>query len=134
MAAADGGLTPYNPNLKTTYLRFKQAATATGGIAAWFWGHEHTLSIYAPYMGLDKGRCIGHGAIPVLIDDSDHPLTRIADPPKLASPPLGALGSVHAHGFAIVRFAHDGSCAVEYYNDNDPSKPFYSESLGGGMA
>jgi hypothetical protein len=131
--AGDGTLTPYNPNLQTSFTRFTQAAAKGGGsIAAWFWGHEHTLSIYAPFQGLEKGRCIGHGAIPVLIGDGDQPLTKIVNPPRLLSPPLGALGSVYAHGFAILRFAHDGSCGVQYYNDNDPSGPFYSELLGAG--
>jgi hypothetical protein len=132
-AAKDGTLTPYNPNLQATFDRFaKAAATGGGGIAAWFWGHEHTLSIYAPYRGLEKGRCIGHGAVPVLIGDGDAPLPKLVDPPRLLSPPPGANGSVHAHGFAILRFAHDGSCQVEYYNDTDPQASFYSESLGGG--
>ena len=130
--AEDGSLTPYNSNLKQTLDRFTQAATqGGGGIAAWFWGHEHTLSIYEPFLGLQKGRCIGHGAIPVLIDDEDHPLTKLTKPtPALLSPPLGGEGSVHAHGFVILRFAHDGSCGAEYYNDTDPNRPFYSEALG----
>jgi hypothetical protein len=81
---------------------------------------------------LQKGRCIGHGAIPVLIDDGNDPLAKLVNPPRLLSHPLGGIGSVHAHGFAILRFAHDGSCAAEYYNDIDPTTPFYSESLGTG--
>jgi hypothetical protein len=132
-AAADGSLTPYNPKLRAIFDAFSAAAAKGGGsIAAWFWGHEHTLSIYAPYLGLQKGRCIGHGAIPVLIDDGNDPLTKLVNPPRLLSHPLGANGSVHAHGFTILRFAHDGSCAAEYYNDIDPTTPFYSESVGGG--
>ena len=132
-AAPDGTLTPYNPQLRDIFASFTDAAARGGGsIAAWFWGHEHTLSIYAPYLGLQKGRCIGHGAIPVLIGDGDDPLTKLVDPPKLLSHPLGADGSVHAHGFAILTFAHDGSCQVGYYNDTDPGRPFYSETLGGG--
>jgi hypothetical protein len=131
--AADGALTPYNPKLLNSFKVFTAAADQGGGsIAAWFWGHEHTLSIYGPYRGLDKGRCIGHGAVPVLLGNGEHPLTKLNDPPKLLSKPLGAEGSVHAHGFAILRFAHDGSCQIGYYNDIDPTHPFYSETLGGG--
>jgi len=131
-AAADGSLTPFNPNLRNTYAVFADAAAkGHGRIAAWFWGHEHTLSIYAKYLDVEKGRCIGHGAIPVLIDDGNHPLTRLVDPPKLLTPPLGGVGAVHAHGFVILRFAHDGTCLAEYHNDTDAQRPFYSETLGG---
>jgi Calcineurin-like phosphoesterase len=131
-AAPDGSLTPYNPYLRDTYIAFAAAAArAHGRIAAWFWGHEHTLSIYAPYLGVEKGRCIGHGAIPVLIDDDDHPLAKLVGPPKLMAPPLGGVGAVHAHGFVILRFAHDGTCLAEYHNDTNPGRPFYSETLHG---
>jgi hypothetical protein len=130
-AAADGSLTPYNANLKKTYDVFAAAAAqGAGQIAAWFWGHEHTLSIYAPYLDLAKGRCIGHGAIPVLINDGNHPLTKLVNPPKLMSAPLGGAGAVHAHGSVILRFLHDGSCLAEYYNDIDTQRPVYSETLG----
>jgi hypothetical protein len=40
-------------------------AARLGEISAWFWGHEHSLGIYEPYAGLERGRCIGHGAVPV---------------------------------------------------------------------
>jgi hypothetical protein len=134
-AGTDGKLTPYNPKLLKTLNVFLDAAKqGKSEIAAWFWGHEHTLSIYDSYLGLAKGRCIGHGAVPVLIGDSDHPLTRLTDPPKLLSKPLGVMGSVHAHGFSILRFAHDGTCQVGYYNDIDPTRPFYSEALGAAPA
>jgi hypothetical protein len=131
-AGKNGTFAAYNPNLKNTLTVFQQAAAKGGGeIATWFWGHEHTLSIYGPYQGLAKGRCIGHGAVPVLISDGNNPLSKLTDPPKLLSKPLGGTGSVHAHGFAILRFAHDGSCQAGYYNDIDPTRPFYSETLGG---
>lgn len=31
-------------------------------IAWWFWGHEHNLSIFAPYAGLARGRGTSFGA------------------------------------------------------------------------
>lgn len=34
-----------------------------GKITAWFWGHEHLLALYKPYMKI-KGRCIGNGCFP----------------------------------------------------------------------
>ncbi len=30
-------------------------------IAGWFWGHEHDLVLFDEYMGVKKGRCVGHG-------------------------------------------------------------------------
>lgn len=130
-AQPNGSLTAYNPNLDATYNRFVTAAKAGGGaIAAWFWGHEHTMTLYQRYRTLEKGRCIGHGAVPVLAQDEDLPLKKIVNPPGVVSVPLGVVGQVHAHGFVILRFGQDGSCRAEYYNDTDPSKPAYSEALG----
>jgi hypothetical protein len=129
-AQSDGSLTAYNPNLDKTFNHFVTAAKAGGGaIAAWFWGHEHTLTVYEPYRGLDKGRCIGHGAVPVLAQDEDSPLNKIVTPPGVISVPLGVDGQVHAHGFAILRFGQDGSCRAEYYNDTNPGAPAYAELL-----
>ncbi len=31
----------------------------------WIWGHEHNQVIYAPFLGVEKGRCLGASAIPV---------------------------------------------------------------------
>ena len=44
---------------------------------------------------------------------------------------LGGIGAVHPHGFVILRFAHDGTCLAEYYNDTEVQRPFYTEMLGG---
>jgi len=130
-AAPDGKRTPYNPRLRESFAVFSAAASrGRGRIAAWFWGHEHTLSIYAPYLGLDKGRCLGHGAVPVLLGDGDHEIAGLVDPPALLTGPLGRVDSVYAHGFAILRFARDGGCQVAYYNDNEPGRAFYRETLG----
>jgi Calcineurin-like phosphoesterase len=129
-AQPDGSLTPYNRNLDKTFNRFVAAAKTGGGtIAAWFWGHEHTLTVYKPYRGLDKGRCIGHGAVPVLAQDEDKPLSKVLNLPGVISVPLGVDGQVHAHGFVILRFSQDGSCRAEYYNDTNPSEPAYAETL-----
>lgn len=44
-------------------------ALGKGQIDAWFWGHEHVLQIYAEQKGLAKGRCVGHGAFPILAQE-----------------------------------------------------------------
>jgi len=129
-AQPDGSLTAYNPNLDKTFNRFAAAAKTGGGaIAAWFWGHEHTLTVYQRYRGLDKGRCVGHGAVPVLAQDENSLLSKVVNAPGVISVPPGVDGQIHAHGFVILRFSHDGSCRADYYNDNNPNSPAYSEAL-----
>lgn len=36
-----------------------------GRIRAWLWGHEHKCIAYEPFGGVEYGRCIGHGGVPV---------------------------------------------------------------------
>ena len=124
----DGSSQAYNPNLDSTLNRFQ--TSAKGRIAAWFWGHEHTLTIYAPYRGLQKGRCIGHGAVPVLLTpEQPHPMSSIKDPPGFQQVPLPADDQVYAHGFVMLQFAEDGSVEATYYDDVDGQKVLFSEPL-----
>ena len=102
-----------------------------GSIAAWFWGHEHSLGIYEPYAGLDKGRCIGCGAIPVfeandpcetcaprpgetppqLVRRGDHPLIlNTHTPPDLGEP-------IYNLGYVLLDFDGD-TCVARYMECN----------------
>ena len=54
-------LSAWNPNLLTTFREVLEADQ----VLAWFWGHEHNCAVYEPYGPLTRGRCIGHGAIPI---------------------------------------------------------------------
>jgi len=38
---------------------------------AWLWGHEHLCCVYQPrtFLGIDFASCIGHGGVPVLLDE-----------------------------------------------------------------
>lgn len=130
-AAKNGSLTPFNPKLKVSFERFAKAAEdGGGGIAAWFWGHEHNLTIYDSYAGLDKGRCIGHGAVPVYLSDAPYTvLNQLADPPKFKTVELDDDDHVYMHGFAIVRLNNDGSATAEYYEGNNAAAPMYRETL-----
>jgi hypothetical protein len=48
------------------YLRHKlEPLLAAERIRAWFWGHEHKCVVYEPHDGVEYGRCIGHGGVPV---------------------------------------------------------------------
>ena len=127
-ANPDGSLTACNPRLLASFNRFVDAAP--GRIAAWFWGHEHNLCVYEPYLSLAVGRCVGHGAVPVFTTDSPYAvLGRIVNPPKLKSVRLDTDDHVYMHGFTIIRLGTDGSAAAEYYEDKDGTKPIFTEAL-----
>ncbi len=123
---AEGASEPVNPYLQTSYVRFAEAAQQN--IAAWFWGHEHTLTIYQDDT-LARGRCIGHGAIPVL-GVPPPALPKLTYSPKYLnlSLPMDSL-NYYAHGFAILRLGADGAGTADYYNQLAPGVPMFSETL-----
>lgn len=97
-------------------LKAFEQALASKRIAAWFWGHEHTLSIYEPFAGLERGRCVGHGAIPVsVVDEIYRPIANLEEAPSLVEKTqLATRGGVYTHGYALLMF--DGNqCRAEYY-------------------
>lgn len=114
--AKDGKLLSYNPGL-LVLLRKLQAA---GDISAWFWGHEHNLCIYQSYLGLDRGRCVGHGAIPIFEDEKPYnALDALSEPPELVkATKLQVRDGAYEHGYAIVTLGRDGSkTRTEYFTD-----------------
>jgi predicted phosphodiesterase len=102
---------------------------AFGGVldqlAWWFWGHEHNLSIHAPYAGLARGRCLGSGAIPIFVAQRPYePAEGLVVPAGESGPPttlpgtrLGDNGVVHNHAFAVLRL--DGPRATVSYYESD---------------
>ena len=123
-----GGPDGWNPNLLASYRRF----TAAGPVAAWFWGHEHTMALYEPYLGLPRGRCIGCGAIPMFTADGLYvPLPGLQNPPALLPPRLGDDGTVQDRGYAIVTLQpRDGTARAEYYGVGAKTGLLYSETFG----
>jgi hypothetical protein len=125
---AAGKLNPVNPELKKAYDQLR----GTGkDIAAWFWGHEHNLSVYEPYHDLARGRCLGHGAIPVFVQDEPYQvLPDLTDPPGIiAAATLSKTPDIYAHGFAMVSLA-PGKATVDYYEDRNGSAfKLYSEPI-----
>ncbi len=123
-----GGPDPWNVNLLANFRRF----AAAGRIAAWFWGHEHTMGLYAPFAGLERGRCIGCGAIPMFVADQLYaPLVGLRDPPALLPPRLAHDGSVQDHGYAMIALdPAAGTARAEYYGVGARTGLLYSESLG----
>ncbi len=99
-----------NPKLNS------QLAPLLPKVTAWFWGHEHNQVIYKPFQGV-LGRCIGHGAYPVGIEEINYP-------PQFPNVPLEPVtltkgASFYSHGYLIMDI--DGPRAhVAYYQDSDP--------------
>lgn len=110
----------------------------------WFWGHEHNLSIFAPYAGLRRGRGIGSGSIPILVAERPYdPDPDLALPEGEAGPPevlagteLGHDGVIYNHAFVILRLS-GGTATAQYYQSNTSGvtpgqappvgEPFYTE-------
>jgi Calcineurin-like phosphoesterase len=122
------GLEAYNPKLLETF------GPVLNDVSAWFWGHEHNLCIYEPYGDLAKGRCLGHGAVPVYESAAPYRVSpHIPKPPGLVAsggkPVELAMDSdrVYGHGYAILEL---GSGAATYYVQG-LRDALYSESLTG---
>jgi hypothetical protein len=127
-ADPDGRRLPHNPNL----LRSLQTFQAARPVAAWFWGHEHSMTLYKPYLGLSAGRCLGHGAIPVTAADSPYAgrpdLTEI--PPALDDPRMLLAGGLYAHGYAMLTLGGEGGIIrADYYSMAQPNAPIFSEKI-----
>ena len=96
-------------------------------VDAWFWGHEHNLEIYGPYLGLERGRCIGCAAVPVFVAQDPYKVCAGGDKiPLLPANPaipgvpvmLGSTGGVYNHGYVILKLDDAGGTAtVSYYQD-----------------
>jgi len=110
--AKKGKLSAVNPKLLEAFTTFDRSEK----ISAWFWGHEHTLSIYEPFVGLKRGRCLGHGAVPTSIaDDIYRPLDGLEQVPReITANRLKAVGGVYAHGYALLSL-NTNLCLAEYY-------------------
>ena len=126
-AAQDGTRQATNPKLLDAFTQL----AAKGRIAGWFWGHEHTLSIYKAFAGLERGRCLGHGGVPVSLEDEIYkPVDGLALVPEVVDDKrLGAQGGVYAHGFAIIDLDLE-SAKVTYFQDiNDKAAEMFSETI-----
>jgi Trypsin-like peptidase domain/Calcineurin-like phosphoesterase len=126
--AANGKLQAYNPRLQAT---FEQLIGTGKSIPAWFWGHEHNLCIYEPYSKLEKGRCIGHSAIPVFVDDTPYdPLCGLDNPPSIKpNSMLSVVDQFYTHGFAMLALTR-GMATADYYEDtNAPSRRIFTETI-----
>jgi hypothetical protein len=115
----------------------KQLAPWIDKLTLWVWGHEHNQVVYAPFMGLRRGRCVGASAIPVLssatLYDPDPKLNgKIV--PDLADPAtrLGVDDNTGLWdlGYAILEL--DGAAGhIDYYtfNETDGGRKTWGEAL-----
>ena len=115
-AEPDGSTRATNPNLLAVLERLQSERP----VAAWFWGHEHSLCVYQPYAGLRRGRCIGHGGVPVFTTENLYEVgASLRDPPSLVpGTALATDGDVYRHGFAMLILGEGTEPArAEYYSE-----------------
>lgn len=113
----------YNPHLYADFL------SIISKIDIWFWGHEHTLALYDPYMGLTRGRCVGASAVPVFTNQQKYAtaagLATFQNAPMPTWNPsaiLGDNGTDYNNGFAILTLK--GPTATVNYYQVPLLKPF----------
>jgi hypothetical protein len=113
-------------------------------VAAWIWGHEHNLGIYADsyrpadwpadlgtdaatFRTLPKGRCCGHAAIPVNV--SEHPYATTYPVPLIgADVQLAEVDGWYNRGFEIIDLAGAGTESEERHV---PARCGVAEHIGG---
>jgi hypothetical protein len=112
----------YNPNL---YQVFEPVLPK---VEWWFWGHEHTLGVFPPYMGLYRGRCVGASAVPVYEDQQSYTtqsgLTTLNGQDMPAWAPdceLETSENMYNNCFAFMTL-NGPSATVEYY-EVEPMQP-----------
>lgn len=102
-------------------------------VALWLWGHEHNFVVYGPFAGLQHGRCLGHAAFPIGVDElpaapafSNVPVITKGSNGK--SIMLGQTEGLYNHGYAIMDI--DGpSGTIAYFQDADEQNPMFSEKI-----
>jgi hypothetical protein len=126
----EGRLCAHNPRLLASYQKLLSAGRP---IPAWFWGHEHSLYVYQPHLDVVRGRCLGHGAIPVFAAEAPYvALPKLDNPPSLlSSVRIDAAGDVYGNGFAILQLDPTKKAAeVRYYQDiRGNTAEVFSEAL-----
>lgn len=114
VGSADGQAYAYNPNLLANFQDVMPK------IQWWFWGHEHTLAVYDPYLNLRRGRCIGASAVPVFTDQQTYTTAQNLQtlngvmPTWDASGTLGSTDKDYNNCFAFMTL-NGASANIDYY-------------------
>ena len=117
----------YNPSLYSVFGPY------LNNVALWLWGHEHNFEYFSPYLGLQKGRCVGASAIPCLQDQNPYGLIQNPDLQEQSGLPQLAQGmlelginadGVYFHNYAILTLRSPQSqfqdSSIDYYElDSD---------------
>jgi predicted phosphodiesterase len=103
-----------------------QFKTVLPNIDIWLWGHEHRLDVYKPYLGLQRGRCLGCSAVPEFVDPNYFT-------PKFGDVPLQPVqlandGSTYDHAYAIMKL-NGPQAEICYYQQSAPNKPLFTEQI-----
>ena len=117
---------------ETNLRLYAQLKDLLGEIPLWLWGHEHNFVVYGPYMGLTRGRCLGHGAFPVgqdeVVKQAKFPAVPLITDQNNAAIQLGITEGLCNHGYAVIRL-EGASATVSYYQDSDEESPIYQETI-----
>jgi predicted phosphodiesterase len=114
VGSANGKAYAYNPNLLANFQNVLPK------IQWWFWGHEHTLAVYDPYMTLQRGRCVGASAVPVFTDQQSYTTAQNLQtqsgvmPTWNAKGVLGTTDKDYNNCFAMMTL-NGSSAGVDYY-------------------
>jgi len=133
----DGSGNPiaFNPYLHSTFRHVLH------GVSLWLWGHEHNLAIFEPYLHLNKGRCIGSGSIPTMVDQNPYKPPTHFNLQGQNGPPMmnvkEAKLSVNKEGFYYNSYAimslKGRDAEIRYYQvnaiQNEESKLLFRESV-----
>lgn len=82
-----GGLPPEAQPSANTRLLSQFPPAALEGVAAWYWGHEHSSAVFQPYAGLRRGRLIGNGCIPQAKDYDIYQANKVTNSTHWGGPP-----------------------------------------------
>ena len=114
--------TPENLPMAVNPIFFDEFGEHLVNIDAWLWGHEHNLAAFDPYIGLERGRCIGSGAMPVeLLWKPYETLDNLALPDGVDAPPvmhpncrLSHDGDHYHHAFAVLETNGETGSMIYY--------------------
>jgi hypothetical protein len=96
----------YEKPARTMNKKLAPVLEAAGGVKAWFWGHEHRFLLYGNNAGVEYGRLLGNGGVPVYMlhgDDGKYPAPAIFEDRRYIPKTLG-LERWAYFGFAVLDF------------------------------
>jgi hypothetical protein len=96
-------------------LLYRQLSDVLPQVEYWFWAHEHDLVVYDEYLGLKRGRCIGHAAFPVGNDEVPEKPAN-PDVPVNKAFRLAKGQDCYLHGYAMMEL-QAGNAKVSYFQD-----------------